>query len=250
MNKNTKKKVLSLALIIALLAIAVVGGSLAWFTAEDSAENTFTIGSVEIVQHEKQYSGEKDQHGRPILEDFKDDKVLLPIVNVDAPNTDKNYQDKMVYVQNVGKNDAYVQTHIAVDERLKDYIRLFLTPGYEHSWTAVNETLDPSGRYYVYTYRYVSAIKPTQGTTQILQGVYMDHRVNIQDNPGTEAVDPQFCILNEKNEYEFSGVLVDDNTKIHVLVASQAVQADGFANAKEALDAAFGSNLPDFSQEQ
>ena len=40
-----KKKVLSIALIVALIAI-VVSGSLAYFTDRDEVNNTFTIGSV------------------------------------------------------------------------------------------------------------------------------------------------------------------------------------------------------------
>ena len=46
MKKSTKKKILTLALVIALLAIAVVGGSLAWFTAEAEVKNEFTVGSI------------------------------------------------------------------------------------------------------------------------------------------------------------------------------------------------------------
>ena len=46
-----KKKVLLITAIVAILAIAV-SGTLAYFTAEDSATNTFTIGSVKIEIYE------------------------------------------------------------------------------------------------------------------------------------------------------------------------------------------------------
>ena len=40
-----KKKLTAVALIVALLAVAVIGGSLAYFTDEtDTAVNTFTVG--------------------------------------------------------------------------------------------------------------------------------------------------------------------------------------------------------------
>ena len=46
-----KKKVLAIALAVAVVAI-MVGGTLAYFTAEDAVTNTFTIGSVLIELYE------------------------------------------------------------------------------------------------------------------------------------------------------------------------------------------------------
>ena len=43
-----KKKIMSLGLVVALAAVTVIGGSLAYFTAEDNAENDFTVGNVNI----------------------------------------------------------------------------------------------------------------------------------------------------------------------------------------------------------
>ena len=76
MKKNTKKKILTLALVIALLATAVVGGSLAWFTAEDEVRNEFTVGSIDIE----------------LVEVFEsEDMKMLPIVNVADPEADANF---------------------------------------------------------------------------------------------------------------------------------------------------------------
>lgn len=51
----TKKKILVLALTIAMVAILAVGGSLAYLTDTDSAKNTFTVGNVKIELLESQY---------------------------------------------------------------------------------------------------------------------------------------------------------------------------------------------------
>ena len=51
----TKKKILVLALTIAMVAILAVGGSLAYLTDTKSATNTFTIGNVKIQLLESQY---------------------------------------------------------------------------------------------------------------------------------------------------------------------------------------------------
>ena len=49
-----KKKITALCLCVALLAIAVVGASLAYFTDTDNATNTFTVGNVKIDLIEQQ----------------------------------------------------------------------------------------------------------------------------------------------------------------------------------------------------
>ena len=45
---NTKKKIISICLAVCLIAIAVTGFSLAYFTDNDSKTNTFTVGNVDI----------------------------------------------------------------------------------------------------------------------------------------------------------------------------------------------------------
>jgi len=50
-----KKKITAIFLCVALVAIAVVGASLEYFTDTDSAENTFTVGNVKIQLLESQY---------------------------------------------------------------------------------------------------------------------------------------------------------------------------------------------------
>ena len=43
-----KKKITAICLCVALLAIAIVGATLAYFTDTKSATNTFTVGNVKI----------------------------------------------------------------------------------------------------------------------------------------------------------------------------------------------------------
>lgn len=44
-----KKKITALALVVCLVAVAIVGGSLAYFTDEEEATNTFEVGNVDIT---------------------------------------------------------------------------------------------------------------------------------------------------------------------------------------------------------
>ena len=48
-----KKKILALVLCVAMLAIALVGGTLAYFTDTDAAQNVMAVGNVAIVQDEQ-----------------------------------------------------------------------------------------------------------------------------------------------------------------------------------------------------
>ena len=160
MSSKNKKRILTLALVIALLSIVMVGGSLAWFTDNDSAKNTFTVGSVEIKQIEQQYN----ENGE--LEDFENGKHLLPIVDTATPSDDTNYQHKIVTVKNEGKNAAYVRTYIAVPLKLKDYICIDVDGT---GW--IQEKVEPHGNLFVYTYRYDSRVEPGLDTEVLLKGV-------------------------------------------------------------------------------
>ena len=57
-----KKKLTAIALVICLVAVALVGGSLAYFTDNDDATNTFTVGNVSIDLTEPKWdaSGSQD----------------------------------------------------------------------------------------------------------------------------------------------------------------------------------------------
>ena len=84
-----KKKILAIALVVAMLAIAIVSASLAYFTDEDYATNIFTLGEVDI----------------DLEEDFEQNSKIFPGVDV----------KKEVWVENTSTtgNDAYVRVHVA-----------------------------------------------------------------------------------------------------------------------------------------
>lgn len=130
-----KKKIISLALVIALLAIAIAGGTMAYFTDTDNAKNVMTVGNVAIVQDEQQkVIGEEVDDGsskyvskaNDNLESFEQNKKLFPMVDnrgkdeadtVDGYFNGKmaNVVDKIITVSNDGSEDAYVRTIIAFE---------------------------------------------------------------------------------------------------------------------------------------
>lgn len=224
-----KKKVLLITLIVAMLAIAV-SGTLAYFTAEDSVNNTFTIGSVKIEVYE---------NGEATDEDTISFGKLTPIVNVDDPSKDVSYMKKEVNVKNIGNNSAYIRVHIAVPAKLV-YTYLCLDLNTE-GWVArpISEAVVDNVTYQVFTYDYMSAVAPEKATADLLKGVYLASDVDLLEN---EDGDLEFIrrIDDYVEKSEFIAHTKNENggytsSKVSVLVASQAIQADGFENYEAAL---------------
>lgn len=101
-----KKKITALCLCVALLAIAVVGASLAYFTDTDNAKNTFTVGNVKIDLIEQ----EKTDNG---LAPFEQRKTLVP-----GKSNDGNAVSKIVTVKNTGDGDAWVWVELRIPKYL------------------------------------------------------------------------------------------------------------------------------------
>ena len=225
-----KKKILALALVVALVAV-MVGGSLAYFTDTDEVTNVFTIGSVKIQIWE---------NGAP---------TIYPDVKFDKPLNPGNVIDKVVQVANNGHNDAYIRTHIAIPTKLVGYLQMSVsTTGW--SDVVVSNAVVGGVEYTVYSYDYLTAVTKDNVTNVLLQSVWMDESVDLApvgDNGEMEFVKTVDGVT-EKSGFK-AHVLQSDGTigsaKINVLVASQAIQADGFDAtvenaATKALNTGFG----------
>ena len=93
-----KKKMVLTAAAVALVGTLAVGGTLAWFTDTETATNVVTTGNIDIT----------------LTEDGKNDgKVIEGGLEYTDITPGKTY-DKVVTVDNVGKNDAYVRATIKV----------------------------------------------------------------------------------------------------------------------------------------
>lgn len=230
-----KKKVLSLALAVALVAIAV-GGSLAYFADSDAVTNTFTLGSVKIEIYENKAATPSAEQGLG---------TLLPVVNT-TPSADVNYKNKVVEVKNTGASKAYIRVLIAVPAELDGYLHLDWN---DEGWLSLDEyTVSYEGQaYMVYAYDFENAVESGKFTNELLQGVYLGSDVDLKENEKGDLV------FVRKEE----GKIIDESTfvahrlipgglhtsnEINILVAAQAIQADGFGNATDALNTGFGVN--------
>lgn len=258
-----KKKITALCLCAALLAVAVVGASLAYFTDTDSRDNVFTTGSVKIELIEKQRNGEGG------LEDFVDGKILLPIVGSAQDEKDelglstaKNYVDKIVTVKNLAV-DAYVRVYMAIPSalfNLEDETHNVLhvnQPGKEtfvgldgttqnkwDKWTdmaQVGTYTDADGVEYVVVYTTYADVltKDEIAGCAAFVGVYLDKGVDCRE---IEKDDGNVEVYTIKIDNEEMPIDYDLSKGVTLPVFAVGVQADGFTSAKEAIEAAFGAN--------
>ena len=135
-----KKKITALCLCVALLAVAVVGASLAYFTDTKSATNTFTVGNVKIDLIESKFHREgNDNSGDTSIPDPTQTASGMKYVTdghkaftdaeikADAETYMADYLavkgENMVpgrgvakcpYVVNTGANDAYIRIRVMV----------------------------------------------------------------------------------------------------------------------------------------
>ena len=252
-----KKKILSIALIVAMIAV-IAAGSLAYFTDKDAAENTFTVGNVNINLIEQ----ERDAQGK--LQNFTQNKKLYPIVGSAQGEKDdlgmptaKNYVDKIVTVKNTGSEAAYIRAYFAIPSALDDGYETFnaglnvlhfnfgnkvvngavsSTEGAEWIWMHGNkwnyfETVIDGIKYNVYYADYATTVAAGETTEQFIQGVYLDKSFDLRDGK---------C-------YAFGKEVALDNgwdwSKVSCPVFAVACQAEGFDNANDAMNAAFGANF-------
>lgn len=227
----SKKKIISLCLVVCLLATAI-GGTLAYFTDTEAVKNVMTMGNVDIEQIEQ----ERSPAGG--LQPYTQDQILLPMGGYDweevTVNGDsflvlasENALDKIVTVKNKGNSDAYVRTIVALEAgKSKDeaksmwYNNLAVSDNSDGTqvigednnlFVQIGDTW-----FAIVVYTYGDAIAAGTESVPSLTGVGLYPETTQED------------VANLEGDYE-------------VLVVSQAVQASDMGDdAGAALDRAFG----------
>ena len=241
----SKKKIISLCLVVCLVATAIVGGTLAYFTDTDYNKNVMVTGNVKIDQIEEQYA----EDGTTI-EEFVDDKQLFPVTkDIDSATwDDPNAVDKMVRVENTGTENAFVRTIFAFEmgkdgDEWKDIVGSHVHYMYDTNddgskleWPMINGeyvTVDVDDTEYivgVYYYNDDSVVEDGVTKMSALKGK-KDGVVTTSDYSLLKV----WLLSSVGNDFYD---LVGD--KYDILVMSQAVQTEGFDDAATALNAAYG----------
>lgn len=254
-----KKKLLAIGLAVAVLAVTIVGMSIAYFTDTDQETNVFTVGGVKVQLIERQRNADSSA-----LVPFEQNKVLMPIVGsaqgeqeiVDGVTlpTAENYVDKIMTISNTGESDAYVRIFVAVPTALQNG-QTPNAPRYdvlhwnfngdscaEGQWTdeivVANPIVINGVEYKIYSRTYTTALEKDEVTaTPAYIGFYLDKTVDMyidSDNNPVYTVD-----WGNGNGPEVINYNLSNGVNIPVFV--QAVQAAGFDSAEAAFAA---SGLP------
>ena len=248
-----KKKITAIFLCVALVAIAIVGASLAYFTDTKTATNTFTVGNVKIELLESSLhrenagvaNGETStselwsdlaKQGSGNTSKYKAGDTFYTDAQIEANAagyTCENVQlipgrsyHKMPYVKNVGKNDAYIRIRVMIPADLDTAVlnsSMYTSSAMDkREFTmAIDQTgtVERDGRKYnVYTFTRIDSLAPGEMTYWNVWGtIHMDTTV-------TSAQSEE--LFGENGHYP-RGVFP-------VLVEADAIQAEGFADAAAA----------------
>ena len=271
-----KKKVIAICLCVALAAVAVVGASLAYFTDTKSATNTFTVGNVKINLIESRYHRQgsggtgdttipaptQPASGMKYVEDgvkaFTDDEIkedaktyMNDYLAVKGQNMVPGKKiAKSPYVINTGANDAYIRIRVMIPSYAnREYWRAYsggvidsqfcstaiLSGEFMHNdKTNDRPFVDSSGKGYidekgvgydVYTFIRNEPLAPGEMTEW-----------NVWNYIG---ITPEATSANIQKAINKGAILVseDGTMTVNVLVQADAIQAEGFADAKAAFAA-------------
>ena len=212
-----KKKVIALTLSIALLAIAAVGATLAYFTDTEEVTNTFTVGNVKIELLESQLLRAEDVTDEAIAADAEGyadylaeaGKNILPGISI----------KKAPYIRNTGNNNAYVRLRVLIPVNMLDLVTCVYTDAaFEDDSIAEavkmdNVTID-NVEYAQYAFVYNQKLAPEKMT-------YWPVFSKVK--------------LNEAVTSEDVAALTD--ATFNIILQADAIQADTFETAAEAFAA-------------
>lgn len=266
-----KKKLTAIFLCVALVAIAIVGASLAYFTDTKSATNTFTVGNVKIDLIESRFHREgNDNSGDTSIPDpthtvTADDGMKYVAtghtmftndeIKADAKTYATDYLAvkgknmvpgrgvaKCPYVVNTGANDAYIRIRVMIPSAANnDFVDVTAGGVITNQWCTTSLTCGEFQN------------GAQAGWPVIEKGVEKDGvKYDVYTFTRTEPL--KAGAMTEWNVWNFIGInktaTMDDIQKaidagaiktatdgtmtLNVLVEADAIQAEGFANAADA----------------
>lgn len=229
-----KKKILSLCLVVALVATAVVGGTLAYFTDTDAETNVFTTGDVNI----------------DLIETFDPDNAkLMPGIDI----------QKEIYVKNEGSETAYVRVHMAIPSMLDSgsedepqfaaynntlHWNFTAASVQEGKWSQLqnSEQVGPNADYPNWPGNGGTYNMYQQEIDGILYNVYVityETALGAGETTPENAINKVYLDANVTNEMMDKIIeVLGENPKI--LVVAEGGQVDGFTDPYEALNTQFG----------
>ena len=263
-----KKKLTAIFLCVALVAIAIVGASLAYFADTKSVTNTFTVGNVKIELIESRFHREgNDNSGDTSIPDpthtasgmkyvadghkaFTDDEIKADAekyseyIGERGKNMvpGRNFA-KCPYVVNTGANDAYIRIRVLVPSAANnDFVKV------EDGGVITNQWCGTS----LLCGEFQHGLKGETWPVVVKAGVTKDG-VIYDEYTFTRTEPLKAGAMTEWNVWNFIGINKDATSAdiqkaidagaitatngtltLNVLVEADAIQAEGFADAAAA----------------
>ena len=272
-----KKKIVAIVLCVAMLAVAIAGGTLAYFTDTEAETNVLVVGNVDAKLYESKYhrgaTGDSylKMTGQPeplddativadaatYHSDYLANATLMPFDLKTEHRVQSMFEEctvaKNAYVQNTSKtNDCFVRVRYIVPKAIAQYLDIFYTDtqfitAADAVATADARTLDNEDA----TEPMITAITST-GANFVEQGAELQV-VDGKDCYVAEFIYAERLLPGEFTKYSPISKItlvptVTEDTiktlgldtadrKFEIVVEADIIQADGFYNAIEAFEA-------------
>ena len=247
------KKIIAWLLVLALTAAVSIGATLAYLMDTDEGVNVMTLGKVKIEQLEYERIDDETENEDAEVQEFQNNKPLYPAVTdkgfdytpgdskidwtqigkdgytseIWDPAKINNELDKMVFAKNTGDYDAHVRSVFAFEaapdwsfDDFESKVHLNLNDT-DWTWEWIETPVSiGEGTYFVAVATYNDVLKPGAFTEISLSQIALDSSATNED---LKALGGTY----------------------NVLVKSQAIQADGFADAATGLNEGFGAVTAD-----
>ena len=215
-----KKSILMAAIAVMLVAVLVVGGTLAYFTDTKSATNTFTVGDVKITLDE---SNVNDPNGDRVTSN--EYTGMLPGIQ---------YKKDPV-VTNTGNNDAYVRAVVTIENGMNwlgfYYDDASTFPQVEAFEKLICNTLGTGWEIVGFKNVMSTQDHPTSDTV-----VTLEYKGVLKAGGVTSAMFENIMLPAKMTTNDIT-TRVAQNGVFHIDVVAQAIQADGFASWNDAFAA-------------
>ena len=215
-----KKSILMAAIAVMLVAVLVVGGTLAYFTDTKSATNTFTVGDVKITLDE---SNVKDPNGNRVTSN--EYTGMLPGIQ---------YKKDPV-VTNIGNNDAYVRAVVTIENGMNwlgfYYDKTSTFPQVEAFEKLICNTLGTGWEIVGFKNVMSTQDHPTSDTV-----VTLEYKGVLKAGGVTSAMFENIMLPAKMTTNDIT-TRVAQNGVFHIDVVAQAIQADGFTSWNDAFAA-------------
>ncbi len=269
-----KKKITAIVLCVAMLAIAIAGSTLAYFTDEKAATNVITVGSVSAELYESKYhrgatgnsylkmTGQPEplddativKDSETYHTDYLANATLMPFDLKSSHRVQSMFEEctvaKNAYVQNTSKtNDCFVMVRYLIPEDIAPYLDIFYTDtqfiaGDDEILNADARTLDNTDTYEpIYTHvNSTGANFADQVKADPVDGYYAATFIYME-----RLLPGEFTLYSPISKVTLIPSVTEqtiedldlDNRQFEIEVEAYVIQADGFYNALEAFEAYF-----------